>query len=105
MREPDVSGADSRRPTADDLCYQFCHSLCFLAGILLDGLHNGGADRGSISKVANRGKMLRPGNAKSDSHRQLRKLAQPLDQLEGRVGQHAQVGEDDRVRRPLSATG
>src|SRR6476646_7799202 len=46
------SGSDSRRPTADDLCYQFCHSLCFLAGILLDRLHDGGADRGGIGKIA-----------------------------------------------------
>src|SRR6185312_1259009 len=77
------SGADSRRPTADNLCYQFCHSLRFLAGILLDGLDNRAAHHGSVGKVANRRKMGRTGDAETHGDRQLRKLAQALDQSLG----------------------
>src|SRR6185437_5762765 len=81
------SGADSRRPTADDLCYQFCHSLRFLAGILLDGVHNRGANGSAVCKPAHGRKVLRLRNSESYNDRQLGELANALDQFLRIVGQ------------------
>lgn len=75
------SGADSRRPTADDLCYQFCHSLRFLAGILLDGVHNRGANGSAVCKLAHGRKVLRLRNSEPYNDGQLGELANALDQF------------------------
>ena len=75
------SGADSRRPTADDLCYQFCHSLRFLAGILLNGVNNRGSNCCGIGELADPSKVRRGGNTKTDSDGELRELPKALDQF------------------------
>ena len=60
---------------------QLGHRLCFSSLVLLDSLHNGAANHGSVSKSANFCKLLRIGNTKTHRYRQFGVLANSLHQV------------------------
>ena len=92
------SGADSRRPTADDLCYQFCHSLRFLAGIVLNGLNNRSADCRGVGKLAHSCKVLGLGDTESHSDREFGEFSQPLHEFLRVIGQIFSCASYSRAR-------
>src|SRR5689334_19203877 len=74
-------GADSRRPTTDDLFDPFCHSLNFFAGALLDGLDYRAADDRGVGELADSGEVLWRGDAEAYGDGEICEFAEPFHQL------------------------